>query len=66
VRVDPVRHIASEGSVSVIDLKPTEVKSEALSSKSEILTGLHASGDRTLAQRALGLGRQLGAATPLV
>jgi YVTN family beta-propeller protein len=37
VRVDPVRHIASEGSVSVIDLAAgTVVK--------ELLTGLHASG----------------------
>ncbi len=37
VRVDPVRHIASEGSVSVIDLK-------AGNALTEILTGLHASG----------------------
>ena len=36
VRVDPVRHIASEGSVSVIDLKANRVLKE-------ILTGLHAS-----------------------
>ncbi len=36
VRVDPVRHIASEGSVSVIDLK-------AGKGTTEILTGLHAS-----------------------
>ena len=36
VRVDPVRHIASEGSVSVIDLK-------AGKGAAEILTGLHAS-----------------------
>lgn len=36
VRVDPVRFIASEGSVTVIDL-------EAGRAKSEILTGLHAS-----------------------
>ena len=43
VRVDPVRHIASEGSVSVIDLKQTEANSEVRSAKSEILTGLHAS-----------------------
>ena len=35
VRVDPVRHIASEGSVSVIDLAANKVTSE-------ILTGLHA------------------------
>jgi YVTN family beta-propeller protein len=37
VRVDPVRHIASEGSVSVIDLNSGRVVKE-------ILTGLHASG----------------------
>ncbi len=36
VRVDPVRHIAEEGSVTVIDLATGEVKTE-------ILTGLHAS-----------------------
>jgi len=41
VRVDPVRHIASEGSVSVIDL--TEAKAGARNQKPEILTGLHAS-----------------------
>jgi len=35
VRVDPVRHIASEGSVSVIDLTGAPTR--------EILTGLHAS-----------------------
>ena len=37
VRVDPVRHIASEGSVSVVNLRVWAVKSE-------ILTGLHACG----------------------
>jgi DNA-binding beta-propeller fold protein YncE len=37
VRVDPVRHIASEGSVSVIDLGQGKVLTE-------LLTGLHASG----------------------
>ncbi len=37
VRVDPVRHIASEGSVSVIDLDTGNVLCE-------VLTGLHASG----------------------
>jgi YVTN family beta-propeller protein len=42
VRVDPVHHIASEGSVSVIDLSPADAKSEARSPKAEILTGLHA------------------------
>jgi YVTN family beta-propeller protein len=36
VRVDPVRHIASEGSVSVIDLA-------AGTTRAEVLTGLHAS-----------------------
>jgi DNA-binding beta-propeller fold protein YncE len=35
-RVDPIRHIASEGSVSVVDLTSSSTK--------EILTGLHASG----------------------
>jgi YVTN family beta-propeller protein len=42
VRVDPVRYIASEGSVSVIDLSPSNTKSETRNPKSEILTGLHA------------------------
>jgi len=37
VRVDPVRHIASEGSVSVVDLGKGKVSKE-------LLTGLHASG----------------------
>ena len=37
VRVDPVRYIASEGSVTVIDLQANEVKAE-------IQVGLHASG----------------------
>jgi YVTN family beta-propeller protein len=37
VRVDPVRHIASEGSVSVVDLAKGEVLGE-------LLVGLHASG----------------------
>ncbi len=36
VRVDPVRHVASEGSVSVIDLASGK-------SRAEIVTGLHAS-----------------------
>ena len=42
VRVDPIRHIASEGSVSVIDLS---AKSPATEPKlpSEILVGLHSS-----------------------
>jgi YVTN family beta-propeller protein len=39
VRVDPVRHIASEGSVSVIPLAASGAGAAA-----EILTGLHASG----------------------
>jgi len=38
VRVDPVRHIANEGSVTVIDLKAEHVKEIA-----EIMVGLHAS-----------------------
>ena len=42
VRVDPVRHIASEGSVSVVNL--TESGSGSLPPTREILTGLHASG----------------------
>ena len=38
VRVDPVRHIASEGSVSIIDLKaPADTATQ------EVLAGLHAS-----------------------
>ena len=41
VRVDPVRFIASEGSVSVIDLDQEAGKSETRSPKSEVLTGLH-------------------------
>ncbi len=40
VRVDPVRHIASEGSVSVIEL---DAKAASGRQKTEILTGLHAS-----------------------
>jgi YVTN family beta-propeller protein len=39
VRVDPTRYIASEGSVSVIDL----ADSNAHTARAEILTGLHAS-----------------------
>ena len=41
VRVDPVRHIANEGSVSIIPL--TESPAGGLSAPPEILTGLHAS-----------------------
>jgi DNA-binding beta-propeller fold protein YncE len=37
VRVDPVRHIANEGSVTVVDLDKSKVQKE-------LLTGLHASG----------------------
>jgi YVTN family beta-propeller protein len=40
VRVDPVRHIASEGSVSIINLA---ANSELGTGNSELLTGLHAS-----------------------
>ena len=49
VRVDPVRHVASEGSVSVIDLAgqppatQTVSNPDAQPAKLEILTGLHAS-----------------------
>ncbi len=43
VRVDPVRHIAAEGSVSVIDLDQPAAKAEVQRPKAEILTGLHAS-----------------------
>ena len=42
-RVDPVRYIASEGSVSVIDLRSGTGESKVQSPKSEVLTGLHAS-----------------------
>jgi DNA-binding beta-propeller fold protein YncE len=43
VRVDPVRYIASEGSVSVIDLDRPAGKSPVLKEDAEIVTGLHAS-----------------------
>jgi YVTN family beta-propeller protein len=43
VRVDSVRHIASEGSVSVIDLGESDTQSAIHNPQSEILTGLHAS-----------------------
>jgi len=43
VRADPVRYIASEGSVSVIDLSQNSNQSEIHSPQFEILTGLHAS-----------------------
>ena len=41
VRTDPVRFIASEGSVSVIDLSQGDGKAESRKQKAEILTGLH-------------------------
>src|SRR5207245_1723594 len=43
VRVDPVRHIANEGSVSVISLRAKSGTTEQLDSPATILTGLHAS-----------------------
>ncbi len=43
VRVDPVRYIASEGSVSVFDLQAPQGKGEVCAAQTEILTGLHAS-----------------------
>ena len=50
VRVDPVRHIASEGSVSVVELaaaentaKESSTATSALKQTKEILVGLHAS-----------------------
>ncbi|HWI58534.1 MAG TPA: beta-propeller fold lactonase family protein, partial [Bacillota bacterium] len=52
VRVDPVRFIANEGSVTVVELKPSADKSETRNpqsepleqpAKAEILTGVHAS-----------------------
>ena len=43
VRVDPVRFIANEGSVSVVALSQGVDKSEVRSPKSEVLTGRHAS-----------------------
>ena len=43
VRVDPVRFIANEGSVSVVELGQGADRSEVRSPKSEVLTGLHAS-----------------------
>ena len=42
VRVDPVRFIANEGAVSVIDLSAGGSESNVQSPKSEVLTGLHA------------------------
>jgi DNA-binding beta-propeller fold protein YncE len=41
VRVDPVRYIANEGSVSVIELTRTSDAAENQNAKSEISTGLH-------------------------
>ena len=42
VRADPVRFIASEGSVSVLDLSLGGSESKVQSPKPEVLTGLHA------------------------
>jgi YVTN family beta-propeller protein len=42
VRVDPVRYVASEGSVSVIDLSQVAGGAEVGAAKSEVMTGLHA------------------------
>jgi YVTN family beta-propeller protein len=54
VRVDPVRYIANEGSVSVIDLAQNQINPSSAASaapagpasttRAEVLTGLHASG----------------------
>ena len=45
VRVDPVRFIANEGSVSIVALDDTAEKpNEPHAAKREVLTGLHASG----------------------
>ncbi len=41
VRVDPVRHIANEGSVSVLELEPRAAEASLVQPR-EILTGLHA------------------------
>ncbi len=43
VRVDTVRYIANEGSVSVIDLDEGRAGASNLAAKTEILVGLHAS-----------------------
>jgi YVTN family beta-propeller protein len=43
VRVDPVRYIANEGSVSVIDLSDKSDQSDPRNLPREIVTGLHAS-----------------------
>lgn len=44
VRVDGVRHIASEGSVSIVELEQASQPVDASTQVREILTGLHASG----------------------
>lgn len=44
VRVDPVRYIANEGSVSIIDVTEAKQKDGANAAPREVLTGLHASG----------------------
>jgi YVTN family beta-propeller protein len=43
VRVDPVRFIANEGSVSVVSLRPERRETKGENQTKEILTGLHAS-----------------------
>ncbi|HEU0037697.1 MAG TPA: bifunctional YncE family protein/alkaline phosphatase family protein [Verrucomicrobiae bacterium] len=43
MRVDAVRHIANEGSVSAVDLGEADMKSAIRTPQIEILTGLHAS-----------------------
>ena len=60
VRVDPVRYIASEGSVSVIDLEPGgSGKPDSPNSASpKSSTGLHASRDGVVAQWPLAGRRQ--------
>ncbi len=44
VRVDPVRHIANEGSISIIDLSEANQAAGGNAAPREVLTGLHASG----------------------
>ena len=60
VRVDPVRHIATEGSVSVIDLGQTDAKSEVRSREVRNPDRPARLRDRRVAQRPLGRGRQRG------
>ena len=56
VRVDPVRHIASEGSVSIIDLAGNRVSKE-------LLTGLHASALAVSPDRGSSSAPMRGATT---